>query len=424
MRGDPLYFQLMKNVIKTLLERGFIDQMTSDELQKHVMQPIRVYVGFDPTADSLHLGNLVGIMGLAWFQRFGHTAIPLLGGATGLIGDPSGKSLERPLLDEKTLAHNVGKLEAFFQKILPNSKVVNNYQWIGKLSLIEFLRDVGKHFRIGPMLAKDSVKTRVQSEEGMSFTEFSYQTLQGYDFYYLNKHQNVTLQMGGSDQWGNITAGIELNRKLGGTPIYGLTFPLLTRSDGKKFGKSEDGAIWLSEEKLSPYQLYQYLFRVPDADVIRLLKMLTFLDLSEITEIEKQMNVPNFAQKRLAEEVVRFVHGEEGVASAQRATTGMNPGTSANLSGDVLKELALDMPNTTLARNEVVGQKFSEIITRLGMTPSKSEASRLIKNGGAYLNNERVNDVAFVIEEKHLIDDTYLLFSTGKKNKMLVKIVL
>lgn len=186
----------MKNVILALLERGFIDQMTSDELQKHVMQPICVYVGFDPTADSLHLGNLVGIVALAWFQKYGHTAIPLLGGATGLIGDPSGKSLERPLLDEKTLAFNVGKLEAFFQKVLPHSKVVNNYQWIGKLSLIEFLRDVGKHFRIGPMLAKESVKSRVQSEEGMSFTEFSYQTLQGYDFYYLNKHQNVTLQMG------------------------------------------------------------------------------------------------------------------------------------------------------------------------------------------------------------------------------------
>ncbi len=409
----------MKNVIETLAARGFIDQMTSYELKQHVLQPIRVYVGFDPTADSLHLGNLVGIMGLAWFQKFGHTAVPLLGGATGLIGDPSGKSLERPLLDEKTLVYNVDKLETFFQTILPQCKVVNNQQWIGQFSLIDFLRDVGKHFRIGPMLAKESVRARVQSEEGMSFTEFTYQTLQGYDFYYLNKHQGVTLQMGGSDQWGNITAGIELNRKLGGTPIYGLTFPLLTRSDGKKFGKSEEGAIWLSKEKLSPYQLYQYLFRVPDADVIRLLKMLTFLDLAEIAEIEKQMHTPNSAQKRLAEEVVRFVHGEEGVQSAIQETNAIKPGSDTELSADVLKNL----PHTTLARGDVVGQKFSDLVTHLGMTPSKSEAARLIKNGGAYLNNARINDVAFIIAETDLIDDTYLLLSTGKKNKNLIKIV-
>ncbi|HSX13577.1 MAG TPA: tyrosine--tRNA ligase [Chlamydiales bacterium] len=408
----------MKNIITVLQERGFIDQMTSEELLKHVLQPIKVYVGFDPTADSLHLGNLVGIMGLAWFQRFGHTAVPLLGGATGLIGDPSGKSLERPLLDEKTLAYNVRKLESFFQKIVPDCKVVNNDQWIGQFSLIDFLRDVGKHFRIGPMLAKESVRARVQSEEGMSFTEFSYQTLQGYDFYYLNKHHGVTLQMGGSDQWGNITAGIDLNRKLGGTPIYGITFPLLTRSDGKKFGKSEDGAIWLSEEKLSPYQLYQYLFRVPDADVIRLLKMLTFLDLEEIAEIEQQMHVPNSAQKRLAVEVVRFVHGEEGVQSALKETSSMAPGSETDLRADTLKNL----PHTALGREEVVGQKFLDIVTRLGMTPSKSEATRLIKNGGAYMNNERVNDVALVIDEKDLIENTYLLLSTGKKNKKLIKI--
>lgn len=408
----------MKNVITALLERGFIDHMTSDELQKHVMQPIRVYVGFDPTADSLHLGNLVGIMALAWFQKFGHTAMPLLGGATGLIGDPSGKSVERNLLDEKTLAYNVGKLETFFQKILPNSKVVNNRDWIGQFSLIDFLRDVGKHFRIGPMLAKESVRARVQSEEGMSFTEFTYQTLQGYDFYYLNKNHGVTLQMGGSDQWGNITAGIDFNRKLGGNPIYGLTFPLLTRSDGKKFGKSEEGAVWLSEEKLSPYQLYQYLYRVPDADVIKLLKMLTFLDLAEIGEIENKMQIPNFAQRRLAEEVVRFVHGEEGVQSAIRETAVIAPGSETELNAEVLKNL----PHTLLQRGDVVGQRFSDVVTKLGMTPSKSEAVRLIKNGGAYLNNERVNDVAFVIGHNHLIDDTYLLLSTGKKNKLLVKV--
>lgn len=314
---------MKKNVIKILQERGFIDQMTSEELALHVEKPISAYIGFDPTADSLHLGNLVGIIALAWFQKYGHTPVAILGGATGLIGDPAGKSVERPLLDEKTLRYNVGRLEAFFQKILPSSKVLNNYTWLGNMTLVEMLRDIGKHFRMGPMLAKESVRTRIQSEEGMSFTEFSYQVLQGYDFYYLHEHHKVTLQMGGSDQWGNITAGIELNRKLGGSSIYGLTFPLIVRSDGKKFGKSEEGAIWLEADRLSPYHLYQYLFRVPDVDVIRLLKMLTFLDMDVIAKIEEEMSkVPNSAQKILAAEVVRFVHGEEGLKSALSATSG------------------------------------------------------------------------------------------------------
>ena len=250
--------------------------MTSEELKGHVQKPVRVYIGFDPTADSLHLGNLVGVMALAWFAKFGHAVYPILGGATGRIGDPSGKSTERPLLDEATLEANIAHLGAFFQKVLPGARVLNNQDWLGSFSLIDFLRDVGKHFRIGPMLGKEMVRTRLQSEEGMSFTEFSYQLLQGYDFYHLQKTHGVSVQMGGSDQWGNITAGIDFNRKLGGAPIYGVTFPLLTRSDGKKFGKSEEGAIWLSPEKLSPYHFYQYLVRVPDADVICLLKMLSF----------------------------------------------------------------------------------------------------------------------------------------------------
>jgi tyrosyl-tRNA synthetase len=417
----------MKNVIDVLLERGFIDQMTSDDLVKHTAKPVSVYVGFDPTADSLHLGNLVGIIGLSWFQKYGHTAVAILGGATGLIGDPSGKSVERPLLNEQTLQHNVARLNTFLHRILPHSKVLNNQDWLGKLSLIDFLRDIGKYFRIGSMLAKESVRARVQSEEGMSFTEFSYQTLQGYDFYHLHKHHGVTIQLGGSDQWGNITAGIEFNRKQGEGPIFGLTFPLMTRSDGKKFGKSEEGAIWLSEDRLSPYHLYQYLVRVPDADVIKMLKMLTFLDLSEILQIEKEMALPSYmpntAQKKLAEEVVAFVHGKEGLASALRATEGMAPGSQAQLSGSVLRELAQDMPNTSLPRVDVIDQKFSSLIARLNLSSSHSEAVRLIKNGGAYLNNQRISDPTFLIEASHLIDDEYLMVSVGKKQKMLVKIV-
>lgn len=418
----------MRNVIDVLAERGFIEQMTHQDLRERVNQPIKAYVGFDPTADSLHLGNLVPIMGLAWFQKFGHTPVAILGGATGLIGDPSGKSSERTLLDAPTLAHNVRCLEAFFHKILnfaqgPRPLILNNNDWLGKFSLVDFLRDVGKHFRIGPMMAKEMVRTRLQSEEGMSFTEFSYQLLQGYDFYYLCREHGVTLQMGASDQWGNITAGTEYNRKLGGETLYGLTFPLLTRSDGKKFGKSEEGAIWLSSDKLSPYQFYQYLIRVPDADVIKLLKMLTFLDMEEIREIEANMHVPNSAQKRLAEEVTRFVHGSEGLEAAQKVTEGMGPGKEATLTGAVLRDLMADMPSAELSKSDVVGQKYVDIAVRVQLVPSKSEGSKLIKNGGAYLNNERVTDPAFTISSKDLIDHSYLLLSAGKKKRLLIKII-
>ena len=417
----------MKNVIDALAQRGFIDQMTHQELREKANQPLKVYIGFDPTADSLHLGNLVSIMGLAWFQKFGHTPFAILGGATGLIGDPSGKSAERNLLDEKTLNHNVQSLKTFFQKILdfpngPRPVILNNHDWLGKFSLVEFLRDVGKHFRIGPMMAKEMVKTRLQSEEGMSFTEFSYQLLQGYDFYHLAKEHGVTLQMGGSDQWGNITAGTEFNRKLGGETLFGLTFPLLTKSDGKKFGKSEEGAIWLSEHRLSPYQFYQHLIRTADADVINLLKMLTFLEMDEIRDIEAGMHVPNSAQKKLAEEVTRFVHGEEGLATALKVTKGIAPGSEAKLSAAVFKELADDMPSAELAINEVVGEKFVDIAVKVGLVSSKSEGSKLIKNGGAYINNGRISDPGFIVSASDIIDQMFLLLSVGKKKRLLIKI--
>ncbi len=418
----------MRNVIEHLSQRGFIDQMTHEELKEKANHPLKVYIGFDPTADSLHLGNLVGIMALAWFQRFGHTPFAILGGATGRIGDPSGKSAERPLLSDETLEYNVGCLETFFRKILqfpsgPKPMILNNNDWYKSFSFIDFLRDVGKHFRVGAMIAKESVRARLQSEEGMSFTEFSYQILQGYDFHYLKEHHGVSLQMGGSDQWGNITAGTEFHRKMGGEPIYGLTFPLLTRSDGKKFGKSEEGAIWLSAEKLSPYQFYQYLVRVPDADVVRLLKMLTFLELGEIAEVEASMHLaPNAAQKRLAEEVTRFVHGEEGLSSALRATEGMAPGTEAKLTKESLRQLADDVPGASLDYDEVVGQKYVDVAAKTTLVSSKGEGVRLIKNNGAYLNNERISDPAHTFSADDLIGGTYLLLSAGKKKRMLITV--
>jgi tyrosyl-tRNA synthetase len=421
----------MPNFIEILEERGFVDQMTHPELKQKVARPIKGYVGFDPTADSLHLGHLVGIMALAWLQKCGHTPYIILGGATGRIGDPSGKSLERPLLDDQIIASNVEKIRAFFHKILhfpsgPKPVVLNNNDWLGAFSFVDFLRDVGKQFRVGPMLAKEMVRTRLESEEGISFTEFTYQILQAYDFYYLFQNHGVHLEMGGSDQWGNIISGIELNRKLGGETIYGLTFPLLTRSDGKKFGKSEEGAIWLSSDRLSPYKFYQYLFSIPDADVIRLLKMLTFLNLEEIQRIEQEMQqpgyLPNTAQKVLAEEVTRFVHGQEGLEIALKVTEGIAPGSEAALSAAVLQEVCADMPNASLSYEEVVGQKYVDVATKVALVPSKSEGVRLVKNGGAYFNNQRISDPAFAFSSVDLIDGSYLLLSAGKKKRMLITV--
>ncbi len=424
---------MKENIVECLQERGFIESITSEEFHKAASHPLKVYVGFDPTADSLHLGNLVGIMGLAWFQRFGHTPYAILGGATGRIGDPSGKSVERPLLDEEVLNQNIRSLRSFFEKILPidvgpKPVILDNNDWFSRFSLIDFLRDIGKHFRVGTMIAKEMVRNRLNSEEGISYTEFSYQILQAYDFHYLNLHHGVTVQMGGSDQWGNITAGTELNRKLGGPQLFGLTFPLLTRSDGKKFGKSESGAIWLSPDKLTPYQFFQYLYGIPDADVIRLLKMLTFLSIKEIDALEQRMKtpdyVPNSAQKLLASEVTRFVHGEEGLTAALRVTEGMAPGANATLNGTTLRELAKDMGCTELNKSEVINQKYVDVAVKIGLLPSKGEAMRLIKNGGAYLNNERVEDPAFILSKKNLVDGVYLIMSAGKKKRILVRVLL
>jgi tyrosyl-tRNA synthetase len=422
----------MGNVIDCLQERGLIEAMTSEEIRRFVETPMKIYVGFDPTADSLHLGNLVGIIILAWFQRYGHTPVVLLGGATGRIGDPSGKSVERPLLDQATIAANIAGIRTHFERVLDFFQVktkpiiLNNDDWFAKISFVDFLRDTGKHFRLGPMLAKESVRARLSSEEGMSFTEFSYQLLQAYDFQYLLGQHGVRVQGGGSDQWGNITAGVELIRKLSGETAYGITWPLLTRSDGKKFGKSEQGAIWLSPERCSPYQFYQYLVRIPDADVIKLMRMLTFMDLAEIADYEKQMGspsyVPNTAQKRLAEELTRLMHGDEGVQAALQATEVAAPGSKGALDPALFKEISADMPNMTLTSEEVVGQKYVDLMVKVGLQTSKGESVRLIQGGGAYLNNEKVEDQGLRLTAEHLIGGEYLLLGAGKKKKLLVNV--
>ena len=423
----------MENLIACLRERGLVDAIAGDGLEGLMQSPIKAYIGFDPTADSLHLGNFVGMIVLAWFQKFGHSPVVLLGGATGKIGDPSGKSKERPLLDNQTIEHNIACIRKNFERIfdfsgaLPLPVFVNNDEWFSKFSFLDFLRDVGKNFRISSMLAKESVKSRVQSEDGMSFTEFSYQLLQSYDFYHLFKEKGVTLQMGGSDQWGNITAGTEFIRKMSGHHAYGLTFPLLTRSDGKKFGKSESGAVWLSEDKLSSYQFYQYLIGIPDADVISLMKKLTFMDLQEISSIEHSMSlhayVPNTAQKRLAEELTRLVHGEEGLKKALRVTEGAKPGSLSGLSLEVIEQIAHDMPNIELSFDEVLLHKFTDLSVKIGLLSSKGEANRLIQNQGAYLNDVKIDDVGLTITESDLVGGKFLVFGSGKKKKILVRVI-
>lgn len=415
------------DIIKILEKRNLIDQLTSKNLNEILQKPTSLYLGFDPTADSLHLGHLVGVILLLWLKKAGHKCYALIGGATGRIGDPSGKSIERPFLNDEIISKNVSSLKSFLEKILGEDMiVVNNNDWFKNINFIDFLRDAGKYFRIGSMLGKESVRLRMESKEGMSFTEFSYQLVQAYDYYYLNKKYDISLQVGGSDQWGNITAGIDLIRKINSKTVYGFTFPLLTSSDGKKFGKSEKGAIWLSSDRLSYYDFYQYLFRIADSDVIKLLKMLTFLDIKEIEDIEKQMQSPNYipnsAQKILAKEVTRLIHGQAGLDIALKATSGVSFKADETLDFKTLEKIATDIPNVSCLLSEILDKKYVDICPLIGLTTSKSEATRLIKNNGAYLNNKKIEDLGFVINEKDIINNTFLLFGSGKKKKILVKI--
>ncbi|MBI5274447.1 MAG: tyrosine--tRNA ligase [Chlamydiales bacterium] len=422
----------MSELIQLLSDRGLIDTISHEELHAALKKHIKVYCGFDPTASSLHLGNLVGLIVLKWFHDFGHTPVVLLGGATARIGDPSGKSKERPLLSDEEIRKNSVSIELICRRFFDFSSkqnraiLVDNYDWLSKFTLIEFLRDVGKQFRLSTMLAKESVKTRLESEEGMSFTEFTYQMLQGYDFFHLMEHWGVCLQIGGSDQWGNITAGIEYVRKTTQKTAYGLTFPLLTRSDGKKFGKSEQGAIWLDNNMCSYYQFYQYFIGVPDLDVIKMLKTLTFLSLEEIKEIERTMvspsYSPNTAQKILAAEVTRFVHGDEGLAIAMKVTSAASPGSEMDLNIDIIEQIKADFPLAALSKEDVLNQQYVHVIAKSGLVPSKSEANRLIANQGAYLNNKKVTDVKKIIQQDDLIGEKYLVVGSGKKKKLLIQI--
>ena len=422
----------MPSILETLQARGLFEAMTSPELAAHVRQPTTVYAGFDPTSRSLQIGNLVAVMGLAHFQRAGHKVVALVGGATGMIGDPSGKSQERPLLSAADVAANVegirenlGRFLDFESRAVP-AKIVNNQEWMHGFSYIDFLREVGKHFRMGAMLARESVRARLESTEGMSYTEFSYQLLQAYDFLHLCDTEGCRIQIGGSDQWGNITAGTDLIRRLRGVEAFGLTFPILCDHTGAKFGKSAGNAVYLDATRTSCYDFYQYFLRSDDQDVIRYLKMLTFLPLESIEAIEEATRTApdqRLAQRTLAEELTRMVHGENGLRSAEQASAALFGGTLAGLNAVDLLAVFTQAPSSELPRAQVVGQPLVDVAVAAGLVSSKSAARRLIADGGLYVNNERMTDATACVTPTQAIEDRLLVLRQGKRNYRLVRIV-
>ena len=420
------------NVLHTLRERHLLEDVTSPALEAALEHPLTVYAGFGPTSESLQAGNYVTIVALSHFQRAGHRVIALVGGATGLIGDPSGKSTERQLLDARQVEHNLAGIRENLTRLLdfrpesPNPAImVNNHDWYKDFTFIAFLRDVGRYFRMGPMLGKDSVRKRMEAEDGMSFTEFCYQVMQGYDFLHLYRTYGCTLQIGGSDQWGNITAGTELVRRIGGAEAFGLTFPLVCDSSGMKFGKSEGNAVYLSASKTSQYDFYQFFLRTQDADVIRYLKIFTFLPDARISELERMLaEAPEkrLPQKILAAEVTRSVHGDEGLAIAQRATDVLFGGSIEGIAADVLEAIFANVPSGALPRPSILGQAAFEVIAAAGMVASKGEARRLVQQGGLSLNNRKVEGVDRRFAASDLIEGKVAVLRGGKRNYFLLKV--
>ena len=426
----------MTDIFSELQWRGLIHQTTADDvLPKWLNEQSRtVYAGFDPTADSLHVGSLLPLMMLRRFQKAGHRPIAIVGGATGMIGDPSGKSAERNLLSEEQLAANLAGIESQMRHILDfdcgdNSAIlVNNNDWMKEFSYTAFLRDVGKNFPVNVMLAKDSVKGRLSSEAGLSYTEFSYMLLQAYDFVRLCQDHGCELQIGGSDQWGNVTAGIDLGRRMLSKQLYGMTCPLLTKSCGAKMGKTESGAIWLSAERTSPYQFFQYWRTVDDCDVGMCLKFLTELPEDEIAELNRCCELDAAkceSQIRLAEEVTTLIHGEDGLRRAKLASQVLFGAEIADLSDADLNEIFGDVPSAEFSRStlEAEGLTLIDALALTGLCKSKGEARRTIKEGGANVNNIRRNDIETNLTAGDKASDSIIVLRRGKKKFALVKLV-
>ncbi len=423
------------DICAELAWRGLIQQTTDDAFLPGWLRDgsRTLYAGFDPTADSLHVGSLMPLMALRRFQRAGHRPIALVGGATGMIGDPSGKSEERNLLSVEVLRANVAALDTQIRRFLDfdspscGATVIDNYEWMHKFSFLEFLRDVGKHVPVGVMLAKDSVKNRLGREDtGLSYTEFSYMLLQAYDFVVLSRTHGCQLQIGGSDQWGNITAGIDLARRLGAGQLYGFTFPLLLTSTGQKMGKTERGTIWLSKERTSPYAFYQYWLNASDADAGTCLRFLTELPREEIEALDASRAAEpekRDSQRRLAEWMTRLVHGSEGLATAERATSILFGAEIEHLDDGQLLEIFADVPSKTVAKDRLAGSGLPlvDALVDSGLAASKSEARRTIEQGGAYINNRRAADLARTITAADLASETVVVLRSGRRKYGLLR---
>ncbi len=422
----------MQDILSELRWRGLIHQSTEqDSLEELLSNPQVVYAGFDPTAPSLHCGSLLPLMMLRRFQRAGHVPIALVGGATGMIGDPSGKSEERVLLSAEILSENIEGMRGQMSRYLDfdgehAAKLVNNFDWMGSWSYIDFLRDVGKNFPVNVMLAKDSVKSRLQRDDGgLSYTEFSYMLLQAYDFAYLSEHLGCTLQIGGSDQWGNITAGIDLARRMYGKQLHGLTCPLLLTSDGRKMGKTEQGAIWLDADRTSPYAFYQYWFNVSDADVMMCLRFLTEVDQEEARALGQSVEQEPHrrqAQVRLASWLTEFIHGAAGLRSAERAKEILFGAEISDVQDQQLDEIFADVPNAEISPGDLTeGIGISDALVRVGLAKSKSEARRTADQGGAYVNNRKVSE-GYVLTDKDMASESVIVLRSGKKKFALLRL--
>ncbi|HHE7121843.1 TPA: tyrosine--tRNA ligase [Staphylococcus aureus] len=417
----------MTNVlIEDLKWRGLIYQQTDEQGIEDLLnkEQVTLYCGADPTADSLHIGHLLPFLTLRRFQEHGHRPIVLIGGGTGMIGDPSGKSVERVLQTEEQVDKNIEGISKQMHNIFEfgtdhGAVLVNNRDWLGQISLISFLRDYGKHVGVNYMLGKDSIQSRL--EHGISYTEFTYTILQAIDFGHLNRELNCKIQVGGSDQWGNITSGIELMRRMyGQTDAYGLTIPLVTKSDGKKFGKSESGAVWLDAEKTSPYEFYQFWINQSDEDVIKFLKYFTFLGKEEIDRLEQSKNeAPHLreAQKTLAEEVTKFIHGEDALNDAIRISQALFSGDLKSLSAKELKDGFKDVPQVTLSNDTT---NIVEVLIETGISPSKRQAREDVNNGAIYINGERQQDVNYALAPEDKIDGEFTIIRRGKKKYFMV----
>ena len=423
----------MNGILEELRWRGLIENSTDEEsLSRQLARPTILYCGFDPTADSLHVGNLVPLLALRRFQLYGHSPIALAGGATGAIGDPSGKSAERRLLSRKALESNIAKIQVQLARLLDfdtpenPARLLDNAEWTAGVGYLDFLRDVGKHFSVNMMVAKESVRARMQDRDsGISYAEFSYMLLQAFDFFHLRDRYDCVLQIGGGDQWGNITAGIDLNRKKLGATVFGLTLPLLANSDGTKFGKTAEGAVWLDANKTSVYRFYQFWMRTDDRDVLRYLKYFTFFSQEEVQSIAAQHDQApeqRTAQRALARHVTELIHGAESTQNALKASEILFGGALQGVCAEAFQELADEIPSIALPKAKIHSAcLLAELLVAAQLASSKGQARRDIAGGGINLNNARQTDPQRIVALSDLLFGRFLLLRKGKKNYVLAR---